>query len=102
MAEVAATRGTDLYSLRESEANFDRILSYLLNGITEPSVAMAYASENYIPGDEPDFRRQDISFMTKRSTGRHHMAWTEPVIARDRTGLRYQKAQGSVCSQFPV
>jgi poly(beta-D-mannuronate) lyase len=87
MAEIAATRGTDLYSLRDGEATFDRVLSYLLNGITEPAVVMAYASENYIPGGEADFRRQDMGFMTKRSHGRHYMAWAEPVLARERAGL---------------
>jgi poly(beta-D-mannuronate) lyase len=87
MAEVAATRGTDLYGLRVGEASFDRIQSYLLNGIAEPSVVMAYASENYIPGSESDFHRQDMGFLAKRGHGRHYMAWAEPVIARDRPGL---------------
>lgn len=87
MAEVAATRGTDLYDLRIGEVNFDRIASYLLNGIAEPSVIMAYASENYIPGGETDARRQDLGFLIKRSHGRHYMAWIEPLIARDRAGL---------------
>ncbi|HZA91812.1 MAG TPA: hypothetical protein VE420_04220, partial [Gemmatimonadales bacterium] len=87
MAEVAATRGTDLYNLRAGEVNFDRIASYLLNGIVEPNVVMAYASENYIPGGETDARRQDLGFMTKRSNGRHYMAWIEPLMARDRAGL---------------
>lgn len=87
MAEVAATRGTDLYGLRSGEANYDRVLSYLLNGITEPNVVMAYASENYIPGPESDFHRQDMGFLAKRGQGRHYMAWAEPVIARDRPGL---------------
>jgi poly(beta-D-mannuronate) lyase len=87
MAEVAATRGTDLYDLRAGEVNFDRIVSYLLNGIAEPNVVMAYASENYIPGGEMDARRQDLGFMTKRSHGRHYMAWTEALMARDRAGL---------------
>ena len=87
MAEVAATRGTDLYDLRAGEVNFDRIMSYLLNGIAEPNVVMAYASENYIPGGETDARRQDLGFMVKRNHGRHYMAWAEPLIARDRAGL---------------
>jgi poly(beta-D-mannuronate) lyase len=87
MAEVAAARGADLYGLREGEVTFDRILSYLLNGIVEPNVVVAYASENYIPGGEQDFRRQDMGFLTKRSHGRHYMAWAEPVVARDRPGL---------------
>jgi poly(beta-D-mannuronate) lyase len=87
MAEVAAARGADLYGLREGEVTFDRILSYLLNGIAEPNVVVAYASENYIPGGEQDFRRQDMGFLTKRSHGRHYMAWAEPVVARDRPGL---------------
>jgi poly(beta-D-mannuronate) lyase len=87
LAEVAATRGTDLYSLRVGEASFDRVLSYLLNGIAESNVVMAYASENYIPGGEADFRRQDLGFMTRRSHGRHYMAWAEPLVARERTGL---------------
>ncbi|MBD2745183.1 alginate lyase family protein [Microvirga sp. BT688] len=87
MAEVAATHGTNLYDLRVGEVNFDRIASYLLNGIAEPNVVMAYASENYIPGGETDARRQDLGFMTKRSHGRHYMAWIEPLITRDRAGL---------------
>jgi poly(beta-D-mannuronate) lyase len=87
MAEVAATRGTDLYSLNEGGANFDRILSYLMNGITEPNIVMAYASENYIPGGDEDFRRQDLGFLVKRNHGRHYMAWVEPVLARERPGL---------------
>ncbi|WP_262298625.1 alginate lyase family protein [Microvirga sesbaniae] len=87
MAEVAATRGVDLYGLREGEANFDRLLSYLLNGIAEPEVVMAYASENESPGPEADFRRQDMSFLAKRNYGRHPMAWVEPVAARERPGL---------------
>jgi len=87
MAETAATRGADLYSQNEGGATFDRILSYMLNGIAEPYVALAYASENYIPGDESDFRKPDLGFLVKRSQGRHYMAWTEAVIARDRAGL---------------
>jgi len=87
MAEVAATRGVDLYNLRAGEVNFDRILSYFLNGITEPSVIMAYASENHAPGNETDSRHQEMGFMTKRSHGRHYMAWVEPVLARERAGL---------------
>ncbi|QRM30603.1 alginate lyase family protein [Microvirga sp. VF16] len=87
MAEIAATRGTDLYGIREGAANYDRLLSYLLNGIAEPEVIMAYASENDNPGTEADFRRQDMSFMTKRNQGRHYMAWVEPVVARERAGL---------------
>jgi poly(beta-D-mannuronate) lyase len=106
MAEIAAVRGTDLYGLREGEANFDRILSYLLNGITEPTVVLAYASENYIPGGEMDFRRQDLGFMTKRSHGRHYMAWAEPVMARERTGLASRRLKAlfmrSVRSDRPL
>jgi len=87
MAEVAATRGADLYGIREGEANFDRVLSYLLNAIAEPNVVMAYASEGDILGGELDFRRQELGFLSKRGNGRHLMAWAEPVQARDRPGL---------------
>ncbi|WP_243373953.1 alginate lyase family protein [Microvirga solisilvae] len=87
MAEIAATRGDDLYAMSEDGGSFDRVISYTLNGITEPRIVMAYASENYIPGDESDFRKQDLGFLSKRSHGRHYMAWAEAVIARDRPGL---------------
>ncbi|HZH11309.1 MAG TPA: alginate lyase family protein [Microvirga sp.] len=87
IAEIAAARGTDLYTLHEGGASFDRILSYTLNGITEPRVVLAYASENYIPGDESDFRKSDLGFLSRRSHGRHYMAWAEAVVARDRAGL---------------
>jgi poly(beta-D-mannuronate) lyase len=100
MAEVAATRGTDLYGFREGEANFDRLLSYLLNGIAEPEVVIVYASENYSPGAEADFRHQDMSFMTKRSQGRHYMAWAEPVAARDRPGLATKRLKMLLMRSF--
>ncbi|WP_445503633.1 alginate lyase family protein [Microvirga sp. G4-2] len=87
MAEIAAARGADLYGLNEGGVTFDRILSYTLNGITEPHVVLAYASENYIPGDESDFRKPDLGFLTKRGHGRHYMAWAEAVLSRDRAGL---------------
>jgi poly(beta-D-mannuronate) lyase len=87
IAEIAAARGTDLYGLSEDGATYDRILSYTLNGITEPRLVLAYASENYIPGDESDFRKADLGFLAKRNHGRHYMAWAEPVVARDRAGL---------------
>ncbi|MBB3017788.1 poly(beta-D-mannuronate) lyase [Microvirga lupini] len=106
MAEVAATRGTDLYDLRVGEVNLDRIVSYLLNGITEPNVVMAYASENYIPGGETDARRQDLGFMTKRNHGRHYMAWTEPLLVRDRAGLATKRLKAlfvrSIRSERPL
>jgi poly(beta-D-mannuronate) lyase len=100
MAEIAAARGVDLYGLRDGEANFDRIVSYLLNGITEPSIVVAYASENYIPGGETDFRRQDLGFMTKRSHGRHYMAWAEPLLARERAGLASRRLKALFMRSF--
>jgi poly(beta-D-mannuronate) lyase len=87
MAEISAMRGNDLYAMNEGGVSFDRVLSYTLNGITEPHSVLAYASENYIPGDEADFRKPDLGFLVKRSHGRHYMAWTEAVAARDRAGL---------------
>lgn len=87
IAEMAAARGIDLYTLSEGGGSFDRILSYTLNGIAEPRVVLAYASENYIPGDESDFRKPDLGFLARRSHGRHYMAWAEAVVARDRPGL---------------
>lgn len=100
MGELAATRGRDFYDLRVGEANFDRILSYLLNGIAEPSVVMAYSSENYIPGGDTDSRRQDLGFMTKRSHGRHYMAWVEPLVARERTGLATKRLKAMFVRNF--
>nr|WP_246215776.1 alginate lyase family protein [Microvirga makkahensis] len=87
IAEIAAARGTDLYALSHNDVTYDRVLSYTLNGITEPRIVLAYASENYIPGDESDFRKADLGFLAKRGHGRHYMAWVEPVVARDRGGL---------------
>jgi len=87
MAEIAATQGSDLYGMNEGGVSFDRVLSYTLNGIVEPRIVLAYASENYIPGEESDFRKTDLGFLSKRNHGRHYMAWAEAVVARDRSGL---------------
>lgn len=96
MAEIAAARGRDLYGVRESGANYDRVLSYLLNGITEPAVVMAYASENRGLGADADFRRQDLGFLARADQGRHLMAWVEPVIARERVGLATRRLKALV------
>ena len=100
IAEIAAARGTDLYALNEGGATYDRILSYTLNGITEPRVVLAYASENYIPGGESDFRKADLGFLAKRSHGRHYMAWVEPVVARDRAGLATRRLKALFARGF--
>ncbi|OJF91670.1 alginate lyase family protein [Pararhizobium antarcticum] len=82
MAEVARGRGENLYDAESSDSedmqkSIWTIFSYWLNGIRDPALVDAYAAENYIPGPETDYLKQDRGFLTKRSNGRHYLAFLE-------------------------
>ncbi len=86
MAEVAAGHGDDL--LRETvgdtgdRRSFATILSFWINGLTNPIMVNAYAAENYIPGPEEDFMKTDFGFLQNRGNGRHYLAFLEALAVR--------------------
>lgn len=81
MAEIAKAHGGDLYGESVEGKSFDLLLSFLTNGLEVPTLVMAYAPANYIPGPSTDFREQDLGFLMRRSNGRHYMAFAEALVA---------------------
>jgi poly(beta-D-mannuronate) lyase len=85
MAEVAKGRSTDLYTLADRDVSVWTLFSFLFGGIDNPVLVDAYAAQNYIPGPQPDYRKQDLGFLDRRSNGRHYLANLE-AIARPQPG----------------
>jgi len=97
MAEVARGRGENLYDAESSDSDDSQksiwtIFSYWLNGIRDPALVDAYAAENYIPGPETDYLKQDRGFLKKRSNGRHYLAFLEALDAQPPTRLTVERA----------
>ena len=57
------------------QAQYEKALTYLLDGIRNPAIVTKYAVENYIPGPSADYTQQDLSFLETRPHGRHYMAF---------------------------
>lgn len=82
MAETAARQGHDLYAVGQEGRTIHTAISFLLDGIETPRIVHAYAQTNLRPGPGgPDWREQDLRFTELRGRW-HHMAWTEPYMAR--------------------
>ena len=59
---------------------WDRSLTFLLGTIERPEKVFRYAAENYRPGPESDYEKQDLTFLDRRGHGRHYMAWAERAV----------------------
>ena len=97
MAEVARGRGENLYDTESSDSEEPQksiwtIFSYWLNGIHDPALVNAYAAENYIPGPEFDYLKQDHGFLEKRSNGRHYLAFLEALQTLPSDRLTIERA----------
>ena len=82
IAEIAARQGVDLYGYALDGRDLHLALRFLLDGIDDPSLVWPYAAANDKPGGQPDYRLQDLGFLTTRGHGRHYMAWAEIYMAR--------------------
>jgi poly(beta-D-mannuronate) lyase len=97
IAEVAAGRDEDLYSLVPSKtgekqtAPLTRVSGYFANLVAEPDLVLPFAAENYIPGPSFNFAEQDLGFSNKRSNGRHYLAFLEAVEARRLDAFPYRR-----------
>ncbi|MEJ5231190.1 MAG: alginate lyase family protein [Geminicoccaceae bacterium] len=82
LAELAALQGHDLFGLEREGRSLHRAIRFLLDAIDEPERVLPYAAENRNPGPSADWRRQDLSFLSRRGHDRHYMAWVEIYRAR--------------------
>jgi len=82
IAETARGRGEDLYALSVDNRSYWTLFGFLLNGLAVDLLVHSYAAENYIPGPEIDYRKQDRGFLDTRSNGRHYLAFTEAIVTR--------------------
>jgi len=87
MAEIARGAGDDLFDATATSDGAKKsmwtVLSYWMNGMTNPILVNAYAAENYIPGPEEDFMKPDFGFLENRGNGRHYLAFLEAIAVRE-------------------
>ncbi|HYE00359.1 MAG TPA: alginate lyase family protein [Alphaproteobacteria bacterium] len=76
MAEMAAAQGHDLYGVAENGVDLHDIVAFLLDGLDEAAGRVPAGQARTGLG------RQDLSFLERRPTGRHYMAWAEAYVAR--------------------
>jgi poly(beta-D-mannuronate) lyase len=83
MAEVARGKSDDLFAASVVDSgrktSLATILSYWMNGLSNPILVNAYSAENYIPGPEEDFLKTDFGFLENRGNGRHYLAFLEAL-----------------------
>jgi uncharacterized protein (TIGR03437 family) len=102
IAEMAATQGYDLYSMKVDGKTLDTAINFMLDAFANPALLYQYskAGEGVCfegqPGDPPDF--SDYSHPNSNLT------WMEPYIARfplSTTAARLRKIIGSNISAPP-
>lgn len=91
IAETAATHGEDLYAEKVEGRGYDRLLGYFVSALRAPVLVQASAAANYIPGPEPDYLKQDFSFLKRRPHGRHYMAFSEAIAPRETAEFAHQR-----------
>lgn len=106
MAEVAAGSQDDLFDATADEDGMKKsmwtILSFWMNGMTNPILVKAYSAQNYIPGPEQDFMKPDFGFLENRGNGRHYLAFLEalavhqpPNFIQRRAGALLEREAGN-------
>lgn len=76
IAEMAAVQGIDLYTLpAPTGGTIHDAIRFLLDAYENPGVIFRYSSENYIPGEESDYRKIIITFGDV-------WGWAPPYIRR--------------------
>ncbi len=96
MAEVAAGGHDDLFDATSAADGKTKsmwtILSYWMNGMTNPILVNVYSAENYIPGPEHDFMKPDFGFLENRGNGRHYLAFLEALAVHDPVNFTQRRA----------
>ncbi|MBZ9793059.1 alginate lyase family protein [Rhizobium sp. 3T7] len=95
MAEIAAGGQDDLFDATAADGKHKSmwtVLSYWMNGMTNPILVNAYAAENYIPGPEQDFMKPDFGFLENRGNGRHYLAFLEALAVHEPANFTQRRA----------
>ena len=95
MAEIAAGGQDDLFDATASDGkkkSMWTVLSYWMNGMTNPILVNAYSAENYIPGPEQDFMKPDFGFLENRGNGRHYLAFLEALAVHEPANFAQRRA----------
>ncbi|WP_028744977.1 alginate lyase family protein [Rhizobium mesoamericanum] len=96
MAEIAAGGHNDLFGATVTadgrRKSMWTVLSYWMNGMTNPILINAYSAENYIPGPEQDFMKPDFGFLENRGNGRHYLAFLEALAVHEPTNFVQRRA----------
>ncbi|TCM82022.1 alginate lyase family protein [Rhizobium sp. BK068] len=95
MAEIAAGGQDDLFDATAADGkkkSMWTVLSYWMNGMTNPILVNAYSAENYIPGPEQDFMKPDFGFLENRGNGRHYLAFLEALAVHEPANFTQRRA----------
>lgn len=96
IAEVAKGGQDDLFTAAVvsdgKKRSLGTVLSYWLNGITNPILVNAYSAENYIPGPEQDFMKPDMGFLENRGNGRHYLAFLEALAVQQPSNFALRRS----------
>ncbi len=79
---IAAVQGIDAGAGLPPGRDLHRAVRFLLDAIADPRRVLDYALANVRPGPSRNPYVQDLSFLRRRPTGRHYMAWAEIYLAR--------------------
>jgi len=97
MAEIATGGQNDLFDATATadgkKKSMWTVLSYWMNGMTNPILVKAYSAENYIPGPEQDFMRPDFGFLENRGNGRHYLAFLEALAVHEPANFTQRRAE---------
>ena len=97
MAEIAAGGEDDLFDATAAadgkKKSMWTILSYWMNGMTNPILVNAYSAENYIPGPEQDYMKPDFGFLENRGNGRHYLAFLEALAVHEPANFVQRRAR---------
>ncbi|MFO1242228.1 MAG: alginate lyase family protein [Rickettsiales bacterium] len=80
MAEIARLRGKDLYGLAENGKNIDLMITYFMNTVRNPLIALPQSAANFKPGPNSDYFQPDMGMLERRPQNRHYMAFTEALL----------------------
>lgn len=87
IAEIARMQGKDLYSLDNNGRNLDLALTYFINTVRDPLIALPQTAANYKPGPATDYFNPDMGMLERRPQNRHYMAFSEALLRNHSTSF---------------
>ncbi len=98
---IAAVQGLDAGAGLPPDRDLHRAVRFLLDAVADPRRVLSYALANVRPGPARNPYVQDLSFLRRRPTGRHYMAWAEIYLARFPTRTESRRLAATLAAHGP-